>query len=332
MGFCERLRKMPRNFFSCTGVSVSDFDALMAAITPAFTAQEAARKQTTVVGQAVRKRAVGGGRKYKNDLDDQVLMVLMYTRLYLSYDLLKLFFQAEHRSVICRSIGRARPLLEAALPTPKKVLATLTATAAQAHANRRKRIGTLEELKEAYPELVVLIDGTEQPKRRPQDKTKRKSQYSGKKKRHTLKQILTVTPNGLIIEQSPVYDGSVHDFSAFKQTPPEWVVSETLRVNAYLDSGFQGADRLGLPADIRLIQRNKRGNPLTNEQKQLNQIRSKHRIPVEHAIGKRKEYAIAAHIYRNKDELYPCYMNIVAGCVNLRANNRLKQEMNISLF
>src|SRR5919205_177056 len=57
------------------------------------------------------------------------------------------------------------------------------------------------------PELTFIIDGVEQPKRKPKDKQKRKDDYSGKKKRHTRKQVITGTRSGLIVDQSPSVGG-----------------------------------------------------------------------------------------------------------------------------
>jgi hypothetical protein len=42
------------------------------------------------------------------------------------------------------------------------------------------------------------------------------SDYSGKKKRHTLKQLVISTPSGIIIDQSPAVGGRRHDFKVFK--------------------------------------------------------------------------------------------------------------------
>jgi hypothetical protein len=43
------------------------------------------------------------------------------------------------------------------------------------------------------PELEFIIDGTERPIRRPKNKKKQEDNYSGKKKRHTVKINLIVT-------------------------------------------------------------------------------------------------------------------------------------------
>lgn len=67
-----------------------------------------------------------------------------------------------------------------------------------------------------YPELTVLINGTEQPKQRPQEPQQQKEDYSGRKKHHTFKQIITTTTRGLILDQRPAVGGRCHDFRAFK--------------------------------------------------------------------------------------------------------------------
>lgn len=41
-----------------------------------------------------------------------------------------------------------------------------------------------------FPELKAIIDATEQEIPRPKDRKKRKTHYSGKKKRHTVKKQL----------------------------------------------------------------------------------------------------------------------------------------------
>ena len=106
------------------------------------------------------------------------------------------------------------------MPTPARAKNRILSLAKAEQERRKKRIGSIEEFKEAYPELTFIIDGVEQPKRKPKDKEKRKSDYSGKKKRHTRKQLLISTPNGIIIDQSPSCGGRTHDFQAFKDDTP----------------------------------------------------------------------------------------------------------------
>jgi hypothetical protein len=182
--------------------------------------------------------------------------------------------------------------------------------------------------------LTFIIDGVEQPKRKPKDKLKRKSDYSGKKKRHTLKQLITTTPSGIIVDQSPSVGGRTHDFQAFKEDHKQrGIINEfkAHRVSFYADSGFQGMADMGLAVEVRLIERARRNRPLMREQKKLNQLRAATRVKVEHTISRRKKYRIAAEEYRNRDCDYDQTMQIVDGLVNLRAYERIFQRTGVQL-
>ena len=88
---------------------------------------------------------------------------------------------------------------------------------------------------------------------------------------------------------------------------------------------------MDLAVEVRLIQRARRNHPLTREQKKLNHLRSSTRVKVEHTIGRRKKYRIAAEEYRNRDGDYDQTMNIVAGLVNLRAYERVFQTTGVQM-
>ena len=57
--------------------------------------------------------------------------------------------------------------------------------------NITKRSRTPEQVEKYFPGFLAFIDSTEQSIPRPADKNKRKIFYSGKKKRHTVKNQLT---------------------------------------------------------------------------------------------------------------------------------------------
>ena len=197
-----------------------------------------------------------------------------------------------------------------------------------------KRIGGVEEFREAYPELTFIIDGVEQPKRKPKAPVKRKSDYSGKKKRHTRKQIVISTPSGIIVDPSPSVGGRPHDFKVFKEDHAARSIANEFkdyRVVLYGDSGFDGMKDVGLPVEVRLNEKARRNHPLTREQKKLNRLRSSTRIEIEHTFSRRKKYRIACDIYRNRDEDYDQTMNIVGGLVNLRAYDRIFQRTGLQM-
>jgi hypothetical protein len=227
-----------------------------------------------------------------------------------------------------------RPVFESVLPVPERARQRILSLADKEQKRRQKRISSVDEFRQAYPELTFIIDGVEQPKRKPKAPAKRKSDYSGKKKRHTLKQIVIGTPSGIIIDQSPSVGGRPHDFKVFKDDmAARSLCSEfkDYRVTIYGDSGFDGMSALGLPLEVRLNERARRNHPLTREQKKLNRLRSSTRIEIEHTFSRRKKYGIASDIYRNRDEDYDQTMNIVGGLVNLRAYERIFQRTGLQL-
>ena len=220
------------------------------------------------------------------------------------------------------------------MPVPERARQCILSLADKEQKRRKKRIGSVGEFRRAYPELTFIIDGVEQPKRKPKAPTKRKSDYSGKKKRHTLKQIVIGTPSGIIIDQSRSVGGRAHDFKVFKDDHAQRSVCSEFtdyRVTLYGDSGFDGMRALGLPLEVRLNEKARRNRPLTREQRKLNRLRSSTRIGIEHTFSRRKKYRMASDIYRNRDEDYDQAMNIVGGLVNLRAYERIFQRTGLQL-
>lgn len=345
MGLFRKLQKKPALFLSTTGMQLDRFESLMPEFEKAYLELEAQRKSCVVKTGEQRQRQPGGGAQFSTELQERLLMLLLYYRMYLTQELMTLLFEVENKATISRAIGQVRPVFESVLPVPERARKTVMALAEKETQRRRGRINNVEDFLQHYPELSILIDGTEQPKQRPQDKKKRKSDYSGKKRRHTLKQIITATAKGIILDQSPSVGGRCHDFRAFKaHVAEDWLGGagvegsamfeqlQSLRVVATTDSGFTGIDKLSLPITTRVVERARRNHPLSPEQKVLNRVRSRERIKVEHTIGHRKKYRIASAVYRNADENYDEAMNIVGGLVNLRAYDRIVHQTGIDLL
>ena len=345
MGLFRKIQKKPTLFLSITGMQLDRFEQLMPEFEQVYDEMEAQRKSRVVKTGEQRQRQVGGGAQFSTELQERLLMLLLYYRLYLTQEFMTLLFDVENKATISRAIRQVRPVFEAVLPIPERARKTVMAVAEKETERRRQRINSVEGFLEEYPELSILIDGTEQPKQRPKDKKKRKSDYSGKKRRHTLKQIITTTSKGIILDQSPSVGGRCHDFRAFKtHVAQDWLGSagvegtamfeqlRSLRVVGTTDSGFTGIDKLSLPMTTRVVERARRGHSLTPAQKLLNRVRSRERIQVEHTIGRRKKYRIASAVYRNADRDYDGAMNVVGGLVNLRAYDRIALETGIDLL
>ncbi len=334
MSLYRKLSRKPKLFLSITGMNLHQFQALLPQFERANDKFERRRKRKVVVTGKKRQRQIGGGAQFANHLSDRLLMLLLYYRLYLTQEFMTLLLTAADKSVICRSIQLMRPVFESVLPVPERARQRILSLADTEQKRRKKRIGSVEEFRQAYPELTFIIDGVEQPKRKPKAPAKRKSDYSGKKKRHTLKQIVIATPTGIIVDQSRSVGGRAHDFKVFKDDHAQRSVCSEFtdyRVTMYGDSGFDGMSARGLPLEVRLNEKARRNHPLTREQKKLNRLRSSTRIRVEHTFSRRKKYRIASDIYRNRDEDYDPAMNVVAGLVNLRAYERIFQRTGLPL-
>jgi hypothetical protein len=186
----KRLRRKPKHFLNFTGLRPEQFDEVLEAVSGEYEAQEYARKN-----RDGRKRAIGGGRKFKLAIAERLLMTLIYHRLYVSYILLGYLLDLDDSKAGDEVRNRMQPALLAVLPLPmqNRLLefggqtqladgsgSDITGLGqGQPKAQpKRKRLETLEELLKAHPEIEeVLIDATEQEIPRPKNKHKQKTHW-----------------------------------------------------------------------------------------------------------------------------------------------------------
>ena len=299
------LSRKPLIFKSFTGLEVPEFDALDTKTQDSHATYEEKR-----LHREDRKRRIGAGHPFKLSLKDRLLMLLMYHRLYTTSTLLGYLFNLGQTNVL-KNIRILEPLVTQILPLPKKI-----------H-RRAMRLGTLDDLEALFPGLKAFLDATEQEIPRPKDKTKRRTHYSGKKKRHTVKTQITVNADGLILHKTPHARGSRHDYALFKWRRPRLPDEVCLG----LDLGYDGVQNdypelnVLVPYKRRGPGRGKRGVKaveLTSEQKEFNKKLSGERVVVEHAISRLKKFRIMAHEFRNRLKHYDTMTDIVCGLVNLR--------------
>jgi len=159
-------------FRSLTGLEIKEFDTIYNKINTHYKEYEKQR-----LNKENRKHQIGAGHPFKLPLQDRLLMFLIYYRLYITSTLTGFLFDLDQSNVL-KDIRKLEPCLNEVLPTPKKL-----------H-NKIKRLQTLEEIEEMLPEFSAFIDATEQEIPRPKNKRKRKTHYSGKKKKHTVKTLV----------------------------------------------------------------------------------------------------------------------------------------------
>jgi hypothetical protein len=300
------LSQKPTKFYRFTGLEVEDFLILKEEIEPLW--QEAEIKR---LSRPNRQRAIGGGRKYHlRSLEDKMLLVFLFYRMYLNYDFLGILFGFDGTNV-GRLIKRMEPVLFKKFKlTPIKRL--------------KKRISSFEEFKKIYPDLyeVIIGDATEQEIPRPKDKKKRKKYYSGKKKRHTLKtQIFIIKgKNSQVLEISQPVPGSIHDYQLFKVTR----IGERLPRDKpiYLDKGYQGAKKDYPSLKLFIPKKANRWHRLNQKDKAQNRILNKIRVEIEHFLLKCKRFKILKQIYRHSLKDYFKRFQIIAGIINFQGHNK----------
>ena len=296
------LRTKSRILCSLTGLKVAEFEALLPSFAAAWESvvrQEASQREG-------RQRALGGGRKaHLNELADKLLFILVYFRLYPTQAVQGFLFgmsqsQANvwvHRltRVLNQALGYERQLPEREPADLKTVL------------NR-------------CPSLEFIIDGTERRINRPKDKTDRRKYYSGKRKTHTVKNLIIPDRGGKVRYLSDTYEGKKHDKAIADAEDLSFPEGSTL----WQDSGFQGF----APAGVTLQQPKKkpRNGALTAIDKLNNQSISSLRVEVEHHIAGIKRCQILVQPFRNwVDHYVDDVMETACGLHNFRLTQRAKR-------
>ena len=180
-----------------------------------------------------------------------------------------------------------------------------------------RRPPDLDTLLKEVPELrLLVIDGVERPVRRPKDKDDQKKNYSGKKKAHRKKNHV-LSSEKRVVYLGPTSPGSVHDKRLTDESgltyPPDALVLK--------DTGFQGYE----PPNCDTLQPKKKpqGRELHPIQKTINQVISKVRVTVEHAIAGIKRCHIVADLFRNRRHgMVDQVMLAASGLHNLRVATR----------
>lgn len=297
----KTLKKKPRHFKSFTGFTVTEFDNLVKEI---HTDWQQLR-QSYYKPKSERTRKHGGGRKQSlATIEDQLLLTLVWAKIYCTNYLLEHLFGIDETN-ISRYLNRIRPVLQNLYLLPK---------------NRRKKIRTLEELRQIIPDLDEVIgDATEQPIPRPTKKRRQKKYYSGKKKRHTIKTQIITARSGYILDISESVEGKRNDYKLLQESGVlQWIK----KMKMYLDSGYQGINS-DFPEVNAVIPRKKpKGKPQTRSNKIFNRRLSSIRIKVENAFAKLKKYRALGEKYRHNLRDYNSTFRMIASLVNFRTLQR----------
>jgi hypothetical protein len=286
----QRALKNDRLLRALTGLHLKAFEELKADFAQVLTTAEVPRRSPQP-----RQRATGAGRKPRlATVEAKLFFILFYFKVYPTFDLAGLLFDLD-RSQANRWMHRLQPLVEQTL--------------GQKLALPKRQLTSLEEFVEAFPSVQrVMLDGTERPIQRAKDYEQQKTDYSGKKKRHTRSHLGAVAPDRRILVMSQAYPGKAHDKGILNAEGwAEWIPDE---VKIQGDSGFQGLQNEYV--NVEIPHKKPKGGELTAEQKAENRALAQERVVVEHAFGGLKRYGIAAQVYRNRKENFDDHSMLTA--------------------
>jgi hypothetical protein len=262
-----------RQFRSLTGVTPDQFRAMVHTLTPHWR-----RRIVTPKNRDGRPYGVGG-------LDDHLLVLLILYRCHITQDFLACLYNVD-KATISRSLRRIEKLA-------RRVLGV------------KKRIKVTEQEAES-----LILDCTEQPIQRPE--RKQRCYYSGKKKRHTIKNEIVITAQGKIAAVSDDAPGRVHDIDVRRRGPPL-----PQNAHAYADSGYQGYQNDHAILDIPYKRSKKK--PLAKDEKEYNQALSRFRVKVEHALARMKRFRILSDRFRYPRASHAATFAVIAGIANIVA-------------
>ncbi len=245
---------------------------------------ELARQKKAARGKRTPQRAEGGGRPHSLPTAEQKLFfILLYLRVYPTQEVAGFLFDVV-RSVINDWIKERLPILEKTLGARQDL--------------PKRKIRSVQEFIEKFPEVKrVIIDSTERPRTRPKDKIKQKSQYSGKKKRHTMKNTIVADPNKRrVVVLGTTVPGPTNDkkdaYAIVENIPESVPIDGDLAYKGFEDEFLE----------FYVPKKKPRLKELTDSDKQANREFSRRRVIVEHCIGRGKRYRCVSDIYRNRRE------------------------------
>jgi hypothetical protein len=302
-----RLKQHSTVFLKMTGLRPGEFDVLLDDLLPRFAASEMRRLERTE-----RQRAVGGGDKPDLPAREQILLTVIWLRLYPTHDVLGFLFGSSQPTV-GRYLRHVLPVLEHAgrdtmrMPDPG-----------------RKRRRKLPELLIDVPDLAVVVDTFEQPVQRPKQAADRAGWYSGKKRSHTIKTQVTVQEDtGWIADIGASVQGRSADITLLRQSrildhlPPN--------VACLGDTAYQGIAKLHPLGRSPCKRVGRNPPPLTDDQIAYNHAFASRRIIVENTINRLRAYQSLTQ----RDRQHRCQRThhartcAVAGLVNHQLQHRL---------
>lgn len=270
----EHAKRSNRLMQATTSLTVQEFEELVERFAVAWANERAAK---TAAGTA-RQRRPGGGRKgCLVSAEQKLFFILLYFKAYPTQDVMGLLFGITQGQV-------------------SEWVRQLTAVAGQLIPLHRpaRQARALNELLQAHPELKeLIIDGTERRLPRPQHRGQQKRFYSGRKKRHAVKNVLIVGQRRVLWCSSTV-PAKCHD----KKVAERARLRLPEKIHLLGDSGFEGLEAGA--AGVVTPWKRRRRRALHWRHRRFNRLLATNRIPVEHTLASVKRLRILQDEFRNR--------------------------------
>jgi hypothetical protein len=286
--------KSDRSAKALTGLTINEFNSLLISFERNFKANK-----KIINKRRKRIRKEGAGPKHTLDsVAEKLFFILFYVKCYPTFDVAGFYFGGVNRAQPCRWVSNLLSILEKTLGY-EVVLP-------------ERQINSVEEFQRKFPEIKdIFIDGTERPIQRPKNGKRQRKYYSGKKKRHTKKNIIASDQDRKVLFLSKTKTGKTHDKKALDKSGLAASIPDN--VTSWYDTGFIGVHS----QNIMIPKKRRKNKPLTLEESQENRIISGIRILSENAINGPKRFRAITDVFRSRiagldDKL----MNVACGLWN----------------
>lgn len=268
----------PDVFQGVTGIRYTQFQELLTQFIPVL------RHQERLWLKQPRLRLPGGGRKPTLGSDlEKLFFILFYYKTYPTFRFASALFGLDKRNVQL---------------WVRKLERVLSATLGYQLELHGERVRNFPHWFKVYPQLKeFIVDCSERYIQRPKDRADWEYYYSGKKKRHTVKNQLLVHPrDSRILDVSDTVEGKRHDKQLFEDSriftrvPP--------RAKALGDSAYQGINHPFLKIITPL--KKPPGKDLPETDRVNNRSVSKIRVRVEHPLSYLKHFNILSQTFRGQ--------------------------------
>lgn len=270
-------------FPSVIGITYKQFELILPKFSSALRAKEHKKAY-----EKKRQREVGGGRKAKFSSDRQKLFfILFYYKVYPTFRFAQAIFELAKCNIQYWK-EFLEPVLFEALGYELKL--------------PKVRVNGMTGLFEVCPALrEFIVDASERPVRRPKNPKDQTRYYSGKKKRHTVKNQLIVNPKTKrILSVSATVEGKLHDKKLMEKDPTIYYAPPKAR--GLGDLGYQGVREINpLVTFVTPIKKPPK-QELSDPDKTTNKTLSAIRVRAEHSLAYLKHFAILTHPFRNRLE------------------------------